>query len=807
MSTPTTLKHFNAAGVTHIPLALQMMRQTVTWQAGPEDPQTGKFSKLPKGKDGSGKGWPNPAQWIGTLQDAIAFAQKRNHCGVGVVLPAMINALHLVAFDWDGVDFDDSRRMSEISSDWEALGRPYMEISPSGKGLRAFVLSRVPIMDASCASPFGGKDELFSSSSKGRWMSVTGDVFKSGGLPDATDAAKAISERWIGRRVDSKALVIPSSGSPSVDSFMLSHLVTSQGFEWPEQPIRDGQDRELTMLRYAGHLRAQGVSQEEIEKLCLIANTERYRDQLDEGVVLDRARRYARTGGRDVASASSWGELSELPPKFEMTPALSTDLLPQTLADYVADCAKRMRIPAEMIATPLLVALGSVFGKKVCVQPRKQDPTWREYPNLWGVSILPPAMLKSPSLNAAVKFINELEAQAQREHAQAMAKWESDERVRKLEIKMMESAAKKALAAGDRAGARRHLDRAHQLKPPTRTRYVISDATPEARLEILSVNPNGVLLLRDELDGHISQLKKEGYENARAQELQFFDGLQDYSDDRIRRGSHIAEGPRMALYGNLQPAKVEKYLMELHKGGSDDGYLQRMFQLAVQPTIPQDFELSNSAPDREAEDRVRMIFKQAAALPLVRDDLTNRILPRVLTFEADAQGEFEEFLIALENKLRRGDISNPVVAAHFGKYRGTLPKLALIISLAEDPSATSISLSAYRHASALLLFYKAHAKGIYASTSRSDVSSAHALLQRIRKGQIRDGFNPRDDVLRREWLGLRTANEVDGAIALLVRLNYLRTTEESTGGRPKTIVKINPDLLRQKPAEVQAIAA
>jgi hypothetical protein len=405
MSTAINLSHFKAEGVAHIPVELQTLPQTVTWRVGKVDPKTGKFSKFPVGKNGLGDCWPEPHQWTGHLQDAMALAQKRNHSGVGLVLPAKINSLHLVAFDWDGVDFNDARRMGEIHKDWEALGQPYMEISPSGKGLRAFVLSRVPIMDASCVSPFGGKDELFSSS-KGRWMTVTGDVFKSGGLPDATDAAKAISERWIGRRVHSKALAIPSSSSPSVDSFMLSHLVSFQGFEWPEQPIQDGQDRELTMLRYAGHLRAKGVSQEEIEKLCLVANTERYRDQLDEGVVLDRARRYARAADHDVASARSWGELGELPPEFEMTPALSTDLLPQTLADYVADCAKRMRIPAEMIATPLLVALGSVFGKKVCVQPRRPDPTWREYPNLWGVSILPPAMLKSPSLNAAVKFIN-----------------------------------------------------------------------------------------------------------------------------------------------------------------------------------------------------------------------------------------------------------------------------------------------------------------------------------------------------------------------------------------------------------------
>ena len=72
-----------------------------------------------------------------------------------------------------------------------------------------------------------------------------------------------------------------------------------------------------------------------------------------------------------------------------------------------------------------------------------------------------------------------------------MKNWESEERVRKLEIKLMESKAKKALGDGDLAGAKAQLDRVHLLKPPVRTRYVISDATPEARLEILCDNHNG----------------------------------------------------------------------------------------------------------------------------------------------------------------------------------------------------------------------------------------------------------------------------------------------------------------------------
>jgi len=793
------LKHFNPAGLKQIPQKLVHLPQFITWRDGDIDLVTGKFIKYPKGKNGTGKDWPKPAQWIGDLQTAVEVAVEKGHSGVGIVLQAKIDGMQLVAFDWDGVDFNDDERMKEITQDWEAIGKPYMEISPSGKGLRAFVLSKTPVGDASCARPSGGKDELFCSS-KARWMTVTGNQFRPGGLPEATDAAIAISERWNANNKVTKNKSAVTKQLICNKPAMLLHLIKGGGFEWPKEPLKDGDNRELTMLRFAGHLRSRGgIPQDEIEKLCLIANTEHYAEPLSESVVLDRARRYYGTQDSfDAETVNEWAELEPLPPRFRATPALDPELLPESFSGYVADCAKRMRIPAEMIATPMLVAFGSVLGKKVCVQPRSKDTNWLEFPNLWGASILPPAMLKSPSLNAAMKFINELETNAQREHSLAMMEWDSEERVRKLEIKLQEVEAKKALRSGDRMGARRRLDSIKEITHPIRKRYVISDATPEARLEILCDNPNGVLLLRDELDGHIAQLRKDGFENARAQELQFFDGHQDYTDDRIKRGSHIAEGPRMALYGNLQPAKVEKYLRDMHKGGSDDGYLQRLLQLAIQPTIDQEFELLELKPNQKAEALARDIFQAAHGLPLPRDGLTRRITPRVLKFDPEAQVEFDQFLVALENKLRSGGVGNPVIAAHIGKYRGTLPKLALILALVENPQATCIPFSAFDQAQNLLIFYQQHSVRIYGVVQRYELASAYELLDRIKKGQLHDGFNPRDDVQRKEWEGLRNSGEIEAALELLAKHNFVRMIEEKTTGRSKRIIQIHPELIRHK---------
>jgi putative DNA primase/helicase len=562
------------------------------------------------------------------------------------------------------------------------------------------------------------------------------------------------------------------------------------GFILPDV-VPDGAGRESGMLAYAGYLRGKGVDQALIEGILLDRNQLHNVPPRSEEVVLDRARRYATTDTH-APTPSDWPALTPLPPKYLNPPKLDTSILPAALAEYVNDAAARMQVPPEMIATPLVISLGSVLGKLLAVQPMQRNNDWTEYPNLWGVGILPPAMLKSPAMAAGALFIQKLEETAQSAHALAMAVWESDDRVRKLEIDNLQGQAKGLVKSGDRAGARRLLDSVQAIKPPIRKRYVLQDTTPEARLDILTDNPNGCMLVQDELDGHMAQLRRDGYETSRAQELQFYDGKQDYASDRIKRGSSIAEAPRMAMYGNLQPAKVEKYLRDLKQGGNDDGYVQRLFQLGIQPTIDAAYVLTDRKPDKLAEARVKQLFDAAASMVPVRDILHGRLQPKVLQFTADAQEVFNTFLTELEGTLRAGKLS-PTQAGHVGKYRGTLPKLALLMAYAEDPHATCIDVLALDRAQRLLAFYQSHARRIYAVDTRGAVVSAHELLARIRKGSVPDGFNPRDDVLRREWDGLAKSAELEEALALLVKHGYLKDTETPTAGRARRAIWIHPD--------------
>ncbi len=270
-----------------IPKELQQIPQWIVWRAGVAT-NSGKFAKIPVGKNGSSAAWTTSEQWF-SFHDAVAYSKNRGFAGVGLVLPAQTaDGRHVVALDLDDVDLDDrdSPRMLEIQRMHKTLGSPYVEQSPSGRGLRMFVLSQSPVTQYSNSNPLGGKDEVFCSSP--RWVTVTGEQLGGAGVPDATWTIKQAIPGLVNPKQKSQFDVVRTGRS---DSDGVVHDLKWNG--WPAAKIRDGDGREALMLSYAGHLRAQGHEQHVIERMCLQANAERYEHPLDADTVVDRARRYA----------------------------------------------------------------------------------------------------------------------------------------------------------------------------------------------------------------------------------------------------------------------------------------------------------------------------------------------------------------------------------------------------------------------------------------------------------------------------------------------------------------------------------
>lgn len=495
--------------------------------------------------------------------------------------------------------------------------------------------------------------------------------------------------------------------------------------------------------------------------------------------------------------ADAWGEPLPVPTMLLPVEPFDTELLPAALRAWVADIADRMQCPPDFPAVGAMVALSSVIGRKASIAPKRHDD-WRVIPNLWGVVVGRPGVMKSPALSEVLKPLDRLEMLANDLHQEAMRDFEVSAKLRAMTEKKIAGEAEKAVKKGDIEKARHLMMEAADAiddDPPEPRRYKVTDASVEALGEILMSNPWGVLAYRDELNGLLRALDKEGQEGARAFYLQGYDGNQGYTFDRIGRGmNRRIPAVCIALLGGIQPGKLQAYIHDAVSGGAgDDGLLQR-FGLMVWPDVGGQWKNVDRFPDTPARRAAFETFQRLDAMPPGTDPETGEPGPAVYRYTPEAQAEFDAWRRDFETALRSGE-HHPAMESHLSKYRKLVPALALVCALADGEEA--VSLNSLLRALAWAEYLQSHAARAYGAGTGPQTDAALALLDRIKAGRVPDGFAVRDVYLK-GWAHLNTPEAVKQAAAMLSDLGHLRRFDVkpgSSGGRPTATYRINPATL------------
>ncbi len=137
-----------------------------------------------------------------------------------------------------------------------------------------------------------------------------------------------------------------------------------------------------------------------------------------------------------------------------------------------------------------------------------------------------------------------------------------------MECQAAKKRAQKLVNDGKRDAARAELDKVDSLADPPKhpPRLIVNDATVEALGEKLNENPNGVLLLRDELYGWLAKMQQEEYASDRAFYLECFNGNGRYTYDRIGRGTVAVDHCILSIIGGIQPARIARLVRGTTKG-------------------------------------------------------------------------------------------------------------------------------------------------------------------------------------------------------------------------------------------------
>jgi len=388
---------------------------------------------------------------------------------------------------------------------------------------------------------------------------------------------------------------------------------------------------------------------------------------------------------RPEADADAWGDPQPLPEARPPVPAFNPKLMPESVRPWVEDISERFQCPPDYAAIGAMVALSSVIGRRVGICPKRHDD-WMVVPNLWGGVVGRPGIMKTPALSESMRPLRSLEAEALKEHKLVMRDYDLAQMQREATLKALQ--AQLVLAAKKGKDTLEIVSRIQALKDeeseggPVCQRFETNDTTVEKLGELLSENPNGLLVFRDELVGWLRNLDKAGHEGARSFFLEAWDGKGGFTFDRIGRGTIRIESACASVLGGIQPGPLAEYVRQADKAGiGADGLLQR-FQMLVYPDEPAKWINIDRGPNSEARDKAFRHFWHLASIApeKINADMSGGIPS--LRFDEAAQEIFTEWRVQLETLKLRSD-EPEIIESHLSKYRSLVPSLALICHLAD----------------------------------------------------------------------------------------------------------------------------
>ena len=507
-------------------------------------------------------------------------------------------------------------------------------------------------------------------------------------------------------------------------------------------------------------------------------------------MVLDRVSRYAEKNIGATNANLAWDEPIEIGNGLPAVPSFDANILPSGFREWITDIAERMQCPIEFLAVGAMVAAGAALGNRIGVQPKQRDTGWVEVPNLWGAIVGRPGVMKTPALSEVLGPLKKIEAELQDAFPAVKARYEIERLV--YEATKKQITAQIAKNGGSWAGTL-----PPEPEPPQPQRAIVSDATYQKLGQILSGNPNGVLVFQDELSGLLKRLDSDGQEASRAFYLEAWNGKHSYTFDRIERGTLKIPRLCISMLGGLQPTKLNEYLRGAISGGTGDDGLAQRFQLLVYPDIKNDWIQVDRPPNMTAAMDAESIFTRLASIdPIAIGAIKHyeSAIP-VLKFDEEAQAKFNKWWSLLENDVRR-TVRHPALESHLSKYRKLVPAIALLNHLIEDQHGT-IGVRSLNCALKWHGFLFSHAERCYAGISATNHAGARLLLNRIKSSEIQDGFTVRD-LYRKGWSLLSSPLEATEATEQLCDLGWLRSIKDERKslleGKPATRYFVHPSL-------------
>lgn len=411
--------------------------------------------------------------------------------------------------------------------------------------------------------------------------------------------------------------------------------------------------------------------------------------------------------------------LADSPPPTDLfgeyaPPALRREWLPPPIQDVVFSASDVKGSPPEVMALSMLVACAAACDDRFQVQPRANEPGWRESARLWGVVVGDPSSKKTPAMKLAMSSLSDTNQVMLLKYVSARAEYDRQVKVHNL----AEKKSLKAEADGDGMP-----ERATAPVPPRNERIITNDGTTEGITKLLADNERGLLYYTDELTSWLGGMGRYSANGGAADRAFWLECYQGGSKVIDRASAPPVNVPNLSVnvIGSIQPDRIRSLAAKM----DDDGLLQRCMVVVI-PTAER--KPSDNPEPTEQIAAYNAILKQIFA---TRAD--GYCVVQMSTEADTVRREMDDWRISIV----ASDGLPTMLRSAVAKYEGLFPRLCLdyhmISCAAQHRFPTSLSITgatAKRVAAFMRQFLFPNAMTFYTSIM-GNASPSFTLARRI----------------------------------------------------------------------------
>lgn len=654
-----------------------------------------------------------------------------------------------------GLDFDHCLEDSRVVGPdaiyaLELLAGTYVEVSPSGTGLRVFCRGRKP----GTRSKSGDREMYDGRDAKGnpggRFLTLTGHSY---GEPQPIipkqEAVDELYARWFTEETKAKPNASTSGttknaqpSSSSDDEILLERMFASKNGAaikalWDGDTsayAKDGNDGEseadealiIHLLWWCNYDIAWADR--------LFRRSALYRPKWDEPrgkgtygkVTIDNALAFVGkapgdgyNGGNNNADQSQEVDPERIARKIDNFPL---GVYPEGLVRFIEASAVALPAPPDFVAVPMLGVLGAAIGIS---REIKLKESWKEGARFFTATIADPGSKKSPALALATAPLKELQRAYSKKHRTALDEYER----KKQEYER----AKAQKGKGD-------LTLEPPGDPPKLAQCLTTDATVEALMSLHVENPRSLMLYQDELSAWVTGMGQ--YKGGKGNDLQKWLSIWGGSQVIVNRKGKQAEqldDPFINVSGCIPP----DILPTLETSEGSDGFIDRILFCYPKPVKPT-FDPKADIP-QALVDEYQAVFDNLRKLePMDADGITR---PKTLAMTPEGMAAFTEWANDHFEEMAAPDFDRRLRGA-WAKLEGYCARFALVLHLtayaAGEESGELVSVASIYKAAALTDYFKSHAKRVYGQLKGTELSKALSVVYEYIDRQPKRRCTPRD---------------------------------------------------------------